>query len=34
MEYAAAVGIFYTLLGFPFLLVTRWLSKRVEEVEY
>lgn len=34
MEYAAAVGIFFTLLGFPFLVITRWLSKRVEDVEY
>ncbi len=34
MEYAAAVGIFYTIVGFPILWITRWLSKRVEEVEY
>ncbi len=34
MEYAAAVGIFYTLIGFPILWITRWLSKRVKEVEY
>lgn len=34
MEYAAAVGIFYTILGLPFLLVTRWLSRKVEDVEY
>lgn len=34
LEYASAVGIFFTLLGFPFLVVTRWLSRKVEDVEY
>ncbi len=34
MEYASAVGIMFTLLGFPFLIITRWLTKKVEDVEY
>ena len=34
MEYAAAVGIFYTLLGFPLLYITRKLSSKIEAVEY
>ncbi len=34
MEYAAAVGLFFTFAGFPVLAVTRWLSRKVEDVEY
>lgn len=33
-EYAAAAGIFYTLLGFPLIILTRRLSRKVEDVEY
>lgn len=34
MEYASSVGLFFTLVGLPLLFITRWLSNKVEEVEY
>lgn len=34
MEYASAVGVFFTLLGLPLVFLTRWLSLKVEDVEY
>ncbi len=34
LEYAAAAGLFFTLLGLPILVIARWLTNRVEAVEY
>lgn len=34
LEYAAATGLFYTVLGLPIILFTKWLSGKVEDVEY
>ena len=34
MEYASAVGLFFTLAGFPLVFITRWLSNKVEDIEY
>ena len=34
LEYAAAAGLFFTVLGFPILAFTKWLTRKVEDVEY
>lgn len=34
LEYAAAAGLFFTALGFPILIITKWLTRLVEDVEY
>lgn len=34
MEYASAVGMFFTVIGLPLVFITKWLSGKVEEVEY
>ncbi len=34
LEYAAAAGLFFTVLGLPILIATKWLTRRVEDVEY
>lgn len=34
MEYASAVGLFFTLAGLPLVFITRWLSNKVEDIEY
>lgn len=34
LQYASAVGIFFTLLGTPIALFVKWLTDRIEAVEY
>lgn len=34
LEYASAVGLFFTFIGLPIVLLVRWITNRVEAIEY
>lgn len=34
LEYSAAVGLFFTIAGLPIVFVSRWLTGKINEVEY